>query len=350
MADESPEAGSGDGEEYADDLEAFLAGKEAFLRTLAKLDEGEPEYEILQIKAMNRLFQTLAPYDPQEALKKQAFGLVKREIEFMDLKRAEKDYDKIAAKVNASEGDGRPHITRLLREHVTTIEKLSAGETASEATYRFNFDSGESLVVDSETLYSPTEFRRAYNGVFDVLPVYDGGSDDGIDEEWEDLLHDLQQARLVVKEDAVGPRTAAIRALRNHIATLPAYLAPKEAAERNGVLLDLDPEELERDDETGRWEAEADIVWVPSEEIAEVCDEADISVEALRVEMDNRDLRVGTSEEYRIGGGRKSYFWPLPREGDDGFREKLIEHEPAEGDRGADRDREPGDGTEEGTA
>lgn len=318
-------ADDGGDEEPADALEAFTAGKEEFMAELERIDEEDPEAEIHQIKAMNEFFRTLAPHDPQEALKKQAFSIVKREIPFMDLGRAEKDYNKIASGIGGD--SSRPELAHLMRSRVETIEKLAAGETGSEAKYRFNFESGNSLVVDSETLYSPTQMRRAYDGVFDVLPKHD--SEDEATPSWEDVVHELKQDRLVAKEDAVGPRTATIQSLRNRVAEAPAYLDAGSAATRNGVYLDVDPDDLDHDEESGEIDSDAGRVWVPSSEIEAVCDDRDISIEALRIEMDNRDLRGGTSAEFGIGEGRKAYFWPLPRgDGPDEFHEKTIEYEP----------------------
>lgn len=339
VSDSEAAEAAGDGADGdPDEYDVFLEAKDDFLASVEEIDEEDPEADIRLIKARNEMFRKVAAVGPQEAIKRQLFQLAKREIPFItSIKRVEKDYTKIAGDVG---GPDRPHITSLLRDEVATIEKLAAGETGSEAKYRFNFENGRSLVVEHATLYSPTAMRRAYDAVFDVLPVYDGDEEDGYDVEWEDLIHELKQDRLVVKEDHVGPRTAAIQSLRNTVADSPAYLSPARAASRNGVYLPVDPDDLEENEAGELVAPEADRVLVPSAEITAVCDDQDISIESLRIEMDNRDLRTGTSEELRIGGGRKEYFWPLPRgDGEREFREKMIEYEP-EADSGDEGDSE----------
>lgn len=326
MATESGGSSDGDGDGDLDEFDAFLEAKDEFLGRIEAIGAEDPEADIEMIRARNEMFKRVAPTDPSEAVKRQMWEITKREIPFItSIGRVETDYNKIAGEVSG--GPDRPEITDLLRQRVNTIEKLTAGETGTEAKYRFNFDDGTSLVVESGTLYSPTAMRRAYDSVFDELPRYEGDDDDGASDAWEDLIHELKQSRLVAKEDAVGPRTAAIQSLRNRVAELPAYLSPRRAANRSGVFLDIDPSDLEENEE-GEYRAEAGVLYVPSSEVEAVAEDRDISIEALRIEMDNRDLRAGTSEERGIGDGRKAYFWPLPR-GDDReeFSEKLIEFE-----------------------
>jgi hypothetical protein len=208
--------------------------------------------------------------------------------------------------------DDRPDLRDAIDERISRLEKLASEGTESKTRYRFVFDGGDSMVVDSETLYSPTGMRRKFNGMFDVLPVFDGEIDD-----WENYLVELQDECLVVKSDAVGPRAAALTNLRSKVESSEAYVDRAEAIRKGqGILIDADSYEEASD---------AGTVWVLYDVINRICDDLEITPQAFRIELDSRDLRNGSSKQKRFDGQRTN-FWPLDRSE---FEPKLIE--PPEG-------------------
>lgn len=320
MSDENRETTENDGGSEPDPMEVFMQANTEFQERLGRIDGNSPQASRQRIEAVDAFIEEVARVDPRESLKRQVISIVNDAVDFMTKSAAERELNEAIR--DSSVDTERPEITELLVRNVASIEKLSSGETEGEVRYRFVFSGGDSLIIDPETLYSPTEFRRAYNGVYDVLPRFDGEQDD-----WEDLLHRLQDRYLVEKTDSVGPRAQAIDQLRSRISQSEAYIEAGVAVRKgNGVFIDADSREAAEN---------ASTVWIASAEVKRVCEDNDITPEALRVELDNRDLRGGTTEEHRFDG-RKARFWPLERRE---FEPKLIEADDGNGNDGEETTR-----------
>lgn len=293
----------------AEPLDIFEEGLAEFLATLETIDSDSPSSARREIEAVDEFLATVARItDPDPAIVRQTVSIVNDNVGMMTLGDAEQQ---LRNHLRGSREADRPDIRDLLHDELRSIEKLVSDESESEPRYRFVFEAG-SIIVDPETLYSPTQFRRAYNGVYDVLPRFGGEQN-----EWEDLLHEVQEEYLEAKPDAVGPRSTAIQQLRSKVGQSEAYLQTAPAARKSGVL--IVGESIEEAEE-------ADEILVSQEVIAGICEDNEIEPEALRVELDNRELRAGRSRELRFEGERL-YFWPLKR-ADEKFQEKLIEHDP----------------------
>lgn len=315
---ESPE------EEQPEPLDAFEEALERFHAEIETIEEGSPSTARRQMEAVDEFLKTIAGTDPDPVLTRQSIAIVNDNVGFMTLSDAEKQLQNHQR--SSSEGAERPDIRELLKENLSAIEKLATDEVEGEVRYRFVFSGGDSMVTDSETLYSPTDFRRAYNGVYDTLPRFDGQID-----EWEDFLSEIQDQYLVVKSDAVGPRAAALTKLRSKVESSEAYIDRADAVRKgNGTLIDVDSREEA---------ADAGTVWVLYDEIKRICDDLEITPEAFRVELDSRDLRTGSSEQKRFEGKRAT-FWPLVRSE---FEPKLIEVD-REGSGGSETESIGGDG------
>lgn len=286
-------------------LDTFREANHRFRQELEEV-KGEPAEEV---EVVDRFLSSVAEVDPRESLKRQTINIVSEQVSWMTKSSTERQLNEEIR--SSGEPDDRPDIRELLTsDRIDRIEKLVTDESESENRYRFVFQGGDSMVIDSETLYSPTKFRRAYNGVYDVLPRFPGEVED-----WENLLAALQEEHLIVKSDSVGPRSQAVTKLRSKVESSEAYIDRDEAMRKGqGILIDVGSmEEVE----------EADEVWVAYDEISKICDDVDISPEALRIELDDRDLRTGSSEQKRFDG-RRATFWPL-KKGPEGFEPKLIE-------------------------
>lgn len=299
-----PEEDSGGGDSP---LDVFTEANSRFQQQLERIEDDDPA---AQVDAVDRFISEVAAVDPRESLKRQVINIVADNVDFMTKSAAEKQLNE---ELRTSGGpDDRPDIRDAIDERISRIEKLVSEDTESETRYRFVFIGGDSMVVDAETLYSPTEMRRSFNGQFDVLPVFEGEIDD-----WENYLAELQDDHLIVKSDAVGPRAAALTKLRSKVESSEAYIDRAEAIRKGqGILIDVDSFEDAND---------AGTVWVLYDVINRICDDLEITPEAFRIELDSRDLRNGSSEQKRFDGQRAN-FWPLDREE---FEPKLIE--PPEG-------------------
>lgn len=290
-------------------IEVFSEANENFQSRLIEAGDDPAA----QVEAVDSFLSRVAGTDPRESLRRQIIDIVAENVDFMTKSAAERQLNE---EVRSSGGpDDRPDIRDCLGDgRLNRIEKLASSESESEARYRFVFEGGDSMVIDSETLYSPTNFRRAYNGVYDTLPTFSGEI-----EEWENFLAHLQNDYLVVKTDSVGPRAAALTKLRSKVESSEAYIDRADSIRKgNGVLIDADSVAAAESAET---------VWVLYDEIKRICDDLDITPEAFRIELDNRDLRNGSSEQKRFEGKRAT-FWPLVREA---FEPKLVEP-PEEGE------------------
>jgi hypothetical protein len=307
-------------------LDVFTEANSRFQQRIERINENAPTEKV---NAVDSFISAVAEVNPRESLKRQVINIVADNVDFMTKSAAERQLNE---EMRSSGGpDDRPDIRDLLDDgRVGRIEKLASEDTESETRYRFVFSGGDSMVIDSETLYSPTQFRRAYNGVYDTLPRFDGEIED-----WENFLSELQDEHLIVKSDAVGPRAAALTKLRSKVESSEAYIDRADAIRKGqGILIDSDSMEAARESGT---------IWVLYDEIKRICDDLEITVEAFRIELDSRDLRSGSSEQKRFDG-RRATFWPLVREE---FEPKLIE--PPEGfeeeseDTESETDEEPED-------
>lgn len=295
---------SGDsGSEGESPLEVFRRANDAFRQRMQSVGDDPAA----QVDAVDAFLSQVAEGEPRESLKRQVINIVSDRVDFMTKSAAETQLNEEIR--SSGSGSDRPDIRELLDDgRLDRIEKLASEDSESETRYRFVFRGGDSMVVDGETLYSPTEFRRAYNSVYDTLPRFTGEIDD-----WENFLADIQDRYLIVKTDAVGPRSAALTKLRSKVESNEAYIDRGDAVRKGqGILIDADsPEEAE----------EEKTVWVLYDEIARICDDLEITAEAFRIELDSRDLRNGSSEQKRFDGKRAT-FWPLVRSE---FEPKLIE-------------------------
>lgn len=315
MSSESDDAG-GDADSP---LDVFTEANSRFQQQLERVGDDPAA----QVDAVDRFISEVAAVSPRESLKRQVINIVADNVGFMTKSAAETQLNE---EMRSSGGpDDRPDLRDAIDERITRLEKLASEDSESETRYRFVFAGGDSMVVDSETLYSPTGMRRSFNGIYDVLPVFDGEIED-----WENYLAELQDDLLVVKSDAVGPRSAALTRLRSKVESSEAYIDRADAVRKGqGILIDVDSIEEAED---------ASSVWVLYDEIKRICDDLDITPEALRIELDSRDLRTGSSEQKRFEGKRAT-FWPLVREE---FEPKLIEV-PDREESGSETSEEPED-------
>lgn len=304
--------GDGSGEiteeprENRDPIDVFEDANAEFQERISEIGDNERYEKSEKMRAAEEFLATIAAIDPNEMLIEQTAHIVKSNVDGFTKRSAKSQLRDL---VDESKRGDAPELGELFRNHLTAIEKLAVDESETDPRFRFVFDDDRTLVVDSETYYSKTQFCKTYNTAFGEYPEFDGGDDD-----YRDLIREVQQDCLTVEPDSTGPRSQAIEKLRTKVAKSEAYLDARGAMQNNGVLIEADDPEAAED---------ADRVWIASDEIRRICDDKDIEPQSLRIEMDDRNLRAGRSEQKRYGNHRP-YFWPLDA---DEFEPKLIETE-----------------------
>lgn len=310
------------------DIQQFTEANIRFHDSLDDLDSDDPRSQGETIQIIRDFVSEIAELNPDPTIRQQAVeSLAKRT--FLKKRDAEEQI-KEAVVDSEQSNDERPELIETMDLELKRLEKLNSGETESEIRFRFVFGFG-SFVVDTDAFWSPTEVRRTYSSEFDKAVAFYGDVND-----WEDFIGRMFNERLVVRTDSVGPRKSAVDQLRDRIATSEAWLSPRDCLQRgNGILIEADSiEEAEQADE----------ILVHNEEIRRVCEDNDITLDAIRVELDDRSLRSGSTRHVHFDG-RRPRFWPLKKSE---FSPKLIEPgEKAEPEEPSDEELELGDRGEE---
>lgn len=295
MSDADP--GGGDGEPTA--VERFSAANREFQQRLGRIDDESAGAAVERMEVSVGFLEEIAELDAGPMIEEQAVSIVADATD-RTKKATERELGKLKRQRERSQRS-RPEITQLIDDDVVRVEALASTETDGEIRYRFVFTGGGSIVVDDETLWSSTGVRRAFASEYGRVPVFDTDRFDG----WEDVVDEIFEDLLEWKADAVGPRQVVIDRITELVEKHEAYTEIRRAYETTGVYLE-DPD--------------ADVVFVESSRIEERAEEKDETLEAIRWEMDNRDLRVGQSARKRVGEKVKNW-WPLDR---DHFEPKRV--------------------------
>lgn len=283
------------------DIEVFAEANAEFQDTLAELDEDAPGYAAEQMKAIDTFLRTVAKSDPGDMVTDQAAAIVAENTD-QTKKTARRELSNYQRERERAERD-RPELTEIIRSSVDRVEALASTETDGDVRFRFVFESGSSVVVDDETLWSSTGIRRSFATVFERVPVFDPPSG----KSWEDIVDEIYADLLVWKRDEVGPRMQVIERIREHIEKHAAYTDRQLAYTDSGVWVN---------------KPDADIVWLESSRVEEKAKEKDETLEGVRWELDDKGLRKGSSQRMRVGSDKNKSWWPLERAS---FEPKRIE-------------------------
>lgn len=279
-------------EDEADPLDVFVDANTEFQEDLDALDEDEPGFAAKQMQLVDEFLQSFKQVDPPNHVRDQIAAVVSDNTN-VSRKSARRELQKYVKK-HQRETRSRPELSEIVRDRVVRVEALAANETDSDVRYRFVFDDESTVVVDREGLWSATAIRRAFSDVYGRVPVFD--PPEGV--EWEDLVDEIYDEKLVVKRDAVGPRMQVIERVRELVEKHAAYTEIDRAYTGSGVFVE---------------EADADTVYVESSRIEERAKEHDETLAGVRWEMDDKGYRVGQSERRRCGDGKVKNWWPLDR-------------------------------------
>lgn len=294
-------------EEPATDIERFAELNSDFQQ---QAEEAGDAVELMA--AAQSFLEGVVEIDPGPMIEEQAVEIVAEHTD-RTKKATTRELSKTKSRREREEQD-RPEITELIRDDVVRVEALASTETDGDVRFRFVFVGGGSVVVDQEALWSSAGVRRAFATEYGRVPVFDSDRFD----DWEDVVDSLFEDLLEWKADAVGPRQSVINKVGELVEKHAAYTEIERAYETSGVWVP---------------ERDSDVVYVESSRIASRAEEKDETLEAVRWEFDDQGLRVGGSEQKRVGGNRHSW-WPLDREYFEPKRVEAPDDEEGDGEGG----------------
>lgn len=204
----------------------------------------------------------------------------------------------------------------LLQTRLEKIQTIHSTDAKQGTVWRWYFSDGVQLETETSKdggrkHYDWHSFKRDY---FDSLISLNKGqriakpSPDRRDPDaWQVWIDDLILEHSVAIEH-VGPRTEAIRMLRDYVSRNVAYLEMRDMRDRAGLWVDTETDA----------EAIADggvsELRIPLEQVQRVCDQASITTRGLQIELEARghtyDGTNGVSGAIYIDGKRVPY-WAL---------------------------------------
>jgi len=201
----------------------------------------------------------------------------------------------------------------LIEQRLDEVVVVKNTDHRQGAVFRWHFDDGVQLETetsaDGARLHRAwPEFKELYfearlaagNGERIADPTHERRDSD----QWRAFINDLILDHATTVEH-VGPRTEAVRQLRDYISRQPAYTDIRETRNRGGVSVGGDPDNVDDLDGDSH-------IRVPTEDIKRICDQVGITTRALQIELDARgvtaDAMSGVSDDTYIDGQRVS-FW-----------------------------------------
>jgi len=197
----------------------------------------------------------------------------------------------------------------LIEERLQEIVVIKSTDHRQGAMFRWHFSDGVQL--ETETTEEGTRLHRAWQQFKELYfeARVAGGEGERISDptqerrdsdQWREFINDLILDHATTVEH-VGPRTEAVRQLRDHIERHAAYSDMQTVRNRAGVGIEPAAETVADLDGGAR-------IRVPTQDIKRICDQVGITTRALQVELDARGLTAddmaGVSDAtYDDGGG-----------------------------------------------
>lgn len=212
-------------------------------------------------------------------------------------------------------GEGVP-FDQLLEKRLESLQVVHSTDAKQGTVWRWHFSDGVKLETETSKdggrkHYDWNAFKRDY---FDSLVALGDGErianpkpELRDPDEWQEWIDDLI-LRHSEPVEHVGPRTEAVRMLRDYVSRNIAYLDMADMRDRQGVWLDADS------DQEGVADGGATELRVPVEEVKRICDQVGITTRGLQVELEARgvthDDTNGVSGATYVDGTRVGY-WSL---------------------------------------
>jgi len=210
------------------------------------------------------------------------------------------------------EQSGTPFDT-LIEGRLDEVVVVKNTDHRQGAVFRWHFDDGVQL--ETETSADGARLHRAWPefkelyfearlAAGDGERIADPTHERRDSDQWRAFVNDLILDHATTVEH-VGPRTEAVRQLRDYISRQPAYTDIRETRNRGGVSVGGDPDSVDDLDDDSH-------IRVPTEDIKRICDQVGITTRALQIELDARgvtdDGMSGVSDDTYVDGQRVSYW------------------------------------------
>ncbi|AXR80720.1 hypothetical protein [Natrarchaeobaculum sulfurireducens] len=217
------------------------------------------------------------------------------------LKQVWNDELSAAKAAQTIEGDLPGNFKDFLEETLVSVTKTVFTDVQSDdVSYELRFDDGNDTVlsVDRSTLFNCKKFWEAYCSESGQYPARHESYGEN---EWDGFVGRLIEDLETVDRE-VGPRTAAFRAVKNHVRHATAYADLEDAVERGGVWIDDDPDEGDPTE-----------IRVLRQDIARVTNNHEVTDRALQSEIKARGAtveRLGgkVSESTHVFGNWQTYW------------------------------------------
>jgi hypothetical protein len=210
------------------------------------------------------------------------------------------------------EQSGTP-FDKLIEDRLEEIVVIKNTDHRQGAMFRWHFSDGVQL--ETETTEEGTRLHRAWQQFKELYfearvaagegeRIADPTQERRDSDQWREFVNDLILDHATTVEH-VGPRTEAVRQLRDHIERHAAYTDMDTVRNRAGVGIDADADTVDDLDANAR-------IHVPTQDIKRICDQVGITTRALQVELDARGLTAdgmaGVSDATYCNGERFP-FW-----------------------------------------
>lgn len=238
----------------------------------------------------------------------------------------------------------------LIEERLETVQTVHSTDAKQGTVWRWNFSDGVKLETQTSKdggrkHYDWGAFKRDY---FDSLVSQGHGQKIAPPnpelkqpEAWQDWIDDIL-LRYADPVEHVGPRTEAVRMLRDYISRNVAFIEMRQMRERNGLWVDAS---AESEDETAA-DGGVGELRVPVDEIKRICDQIGVSTRALQIELEARGLTHtntnGVSGAQYIDGVRIGYWSLSPNLADP---KEIIKEVKSPAEKAAERETERVDET-----
>jgi hypothetical protein len=209
---------------------------------------------------------------------------------------------------------------QLIEQRLQEVKVVSTTDAKQGLVWRWHFSDG----VQLETEKSKDEGRKHYDwpswkeDYFEALISLGKGEriapptrDRRDSEDWKEFLSDILLERAETVEH-VGPRTEAVKHLRDYVNRQTAYAEVKDMRDRQGIWMDAPPADDEGEAATDGGGPSQ--IRIPTQAVKRVCDQAGIETRALQIELDARRQTlpdVAGVSDYEYVDGQRISFWCL---------------------------------------
>jgi hypothetical protein len=214
-------------------------------------------------------------------------------------------------------GEGKP-FDELVEDRLDSLTVVHSTDHKQSTVWRWKFSDGVQLETEASAdggreHHAWPDFKEHY---FDELVALGKGEriakptdDRRGGEGWKGFINDLilEHAESV---EHVGPRTEAVRLLRDYVERSAAYCEMGVVRERQGVWIDVDSD----GEEAAIPDGGAVELRIPFEHIQRTCDQTGITTRALQIELQARGLthdKVNGVSNAEYVDGRRVPYWSL---------------------------------------